>query len=55
MATAETKYTWMDGEFVEWNDAKIHIRSHVIHYGTGVFEGLRCHKTKVAQFVSTLR
>lgn len=45
MAMAKTKYIWMDGKFVEWDDAKIHILSHVIHYGSGVFEGLRCYKT----------
>ncbi len=45
MAMARTKYIWMDGKFVEWDDAKIHVLSHVIHYGTGVFEGLRCYKT----------
>ncbi len=42
----KAKYIWMDGEFVEWDNAKIHICSHVIHYGTGVFEGSRCYKTK---------
>jgi branched-chain amino acid aminotransferase len=36
----------MDGKFVPWEEAKIHIASHVIHYGTGVFEGERCYKTK---------
>jgi len=40
------KYVWMDGKFVPWEEAKIHIASHVIHYGTGVFEGERCYKTK---------
>jgi len=40
------KYIWMDGKFVPWEDAKIHIASHVIHYGTGVFEGERCYKNK---------
>lgn len=45
MAMAKTKYVWMDGNFVEWEDAKIHLMSHVIHYGTGVFEGLRCYDT----------
>ncbi|MEO0107665.1 MAG: branched-chain amino acid transaminase [candidate division WOR-3 bacterium] len=40
------RYVWMDGQFVLWQDAKIHIASHVIHYGTGVFEGERCYKTK---------
>jgi branched-chain amino acid aminotransferase len=39
------KYVWMDGKFVLWEDAKIHIASHVIHYGTGVFEGERCYNT----------
>lgn len=42
----KSKYIWMDGEFVAWDDAKIHILSHVIHYGSGVFEGSRCYKTK---------
>jgi len=37
---------WMNGEFVNWDDATIHIVSHVIHYGTSLFEGLRCYKTK---------
>jgi len=36
---------WMNGTLVDWADAKIHIGSHVIHYGTGVFEGARCYKT----------
>ncbi|MBS3781400.1 MAG: branched-chain amino acid transaminase [Candidatus Thermoplasmatota archaeon] len=39
----EVDYIWMDGEFVEWDDAKIHVLSHVIHYGTGVFEGIRAY------------
>lgn len=37
---------WMDGKFVNWDDAKIHVLSHVIHYGSGVFEGIRGYKTK---------
>ena len=36
---------WMNGSMVEWADAKIHIASHVIHYGSGVFEGARCYAT----------
>ncbi|MCK4656116.1 MAG: branched-chain amino acid transaminase [candidate division Zixibacteria bacterium] len=36
---------WMNGEFVEWKDAKIHVLSHVIHYGSSVFEGIRAYKT----------
>jgi branched-chain amino acid aminotransferase len=36
---------WMNGKHVEWADAKVHIASHVIHYGSGVFEGARCYDT----------
>jgi branched-chain amino acid aminotransferase len=36
---------WMNGSLVEWADARIHIGSHVIHYGSGVFEGARCYDT----------
>src|SRR5215213_3209920 len=36
---------WMNGSLVDWNDAKIHIASHVVHYGSGVFEGARCYDT----------
>lgn len=41
----EEKYIWMNGELVEWQNAKIHILSHVIHYGAAFFEGIRCYKT----------
>ncbi len=36
---------WRNGEFIDWDDARIHVMSHVIHYGTSVFEGIRCYKT----------
>ena len=36
---------WMDGEFVKWSDAKIHVLTHTLHYGTGVFEGVRAYET----------
>ena len=36
---------WMDGELVEWSDAKIHVLTHTLHYGTGVFEGVRAYET----------
>jgi branched-chain amino acid aminotransferase len=38
-------YIWMNGKLVKWDDAKIHVLSHVIHYGSSVFEGQRCYKT----------
>jgi branched-chain amino acid aminotransferase len=36
---------WMDGEFVDFDDAEIHVLTHGLHYGTGVFEGVRCYET----------
>lgn len=41
MEKAET--IWMNGEFVAWDDAKVHVLSHGLHYGTGVFEGIRAY------------
>ena len=46
MSFAGTGKIWMNGRFVEWKDATIHIASHVIHYGSGVFEGARCYETR---------
>jgi branched-chain amino acid aminotransferase len=37
---------WMDGKLVDWNNAKIHILTHGLHYATAVFEGIRCYSTK---------
>jgi branched-chain amino acid aminotransferase len=45
MAFSGTGKIWMNGKLVEWKDATIHIASHVVHYGSGVFEGARCYKT----------
>jgi len=45
MAFAGTGSIWMNGSLVNWADAKIHIMSHVVHYGSGVFEGARCYDT----------
>jgi len=36
---------WMDGEFVDWEEAQVHVLTHALHYGTGVFEGVRCYDT----------
>lgn len=36
---------WLNGELVEWDQAKIHVLTHGLHYGTGVFEGIRCYET----------
>ncbi|NOQ97036.1 MAG: branched-chain amino acid transaminase [Calditrichae bacterium] len=40
------KKIWHNGNFINWDDANIHVMSHVVHYGTAVFEGIRCYKTK---------
>jgi branched-chain amino acid aminotransferase len=45
MPLTKSKVIWMNGEYVNWDDAKIHILSHVIHYGSSVFEGIRCYRT----------
>ncbi|GIS45706.1 MAG: hypothetical protein Ct9H90mP18_00380 [Gammaproteobacteria bacterium] len=37
---------WLDGTFCDWKDAKIHILTHTLHYGTGVFEGVRAYETE---------
>ena len=42
---------WMNGEFVAWEDAKIHVLTHGLHYGTGVFEGIRCYDTEIGPAV----
>jgi branched-chain amino acid aminotransferase len=45
MAFPGTGKIWMNGKLVDWKDANIHIATHVIHYGSGVFEGARCYAT----------
>ena len=42
----ETEKIWMNGELVDWADARIHVGAHGLHYGTGVFEGIRCYATE---------
>ena len=42
-AVQETEKIWMNGELVDWADAKVHVGVHGLHYGTGVFEGIRCY------------
>jgi len=46
MPIQATEKIWMDGELVAWEDAKIHILTHTLHYGCGVFEGIRAYATK---------
>ena len=47
MATMpEAEFIWFNGKLVPWQDARIHVLSHVVHYGSSFFEGLRCYETK---------
>lgn len=46
MAMIKADKIWFNGELVNWDDAKVHVLSHAIHYGTSFFEGARCYKTK---------
>ncbi len=45
MPITPTEKIWMNGELVPWQDAKIHVLTHTLHYGTGVFEGIRAYET----------
>lgn len=51
----ETSKIWMDGRFVDWQEAKIHVLTHTLHYGLGVFEGLRCYKGEKGSAVFRLK
>src|SRR5438477_1243788 len=51
----ETEKIWMNGELVDWADAKIHVGSHALHYGSGVFEGIRAYETPRGPAVFRLR
>lgn len=46
---------WMDGQLVEWRDAKIHVLTHTLHYGCGAFEGVRAYKTDKGAAIFRLR
>jgi branched-chain amino acid aminotransferase len=53
--TGRTDKIWRDGELISWEDANIHIISHVAHYGSSVFEGVRCYETPQGGAVFRLR
>jgi branched-chain amino acid aminotransferase len=54
MPIIESEKIWMDGELVDWADAKIHILTHTLHYGCGVFEGIRAYATPTGPAVFRL-
>jgi len=45
MAMPKSDLIWFDGTFVPWDEAKVHVLSHALHYGSSVFEGIRCYET----------
>jgi branched-chain amino acid aminotransferase len=45
MGFTPTEHIWFNGKLIPWNDAKVHVLAHGLHYGTGVFEGMRCYPT----------
>ena len=46
MPITTTPKIWMNGKLVDWADAQVHVLTHTLHYGTGVFEGIRAYETK---------
>ncbi|MGA2676736.1 MAG: branched-chain amino acid transaminase [Methanobacterium sp.] len=54
MAFDESGKIWFNGKFVNWMDANVHVLSHVIHYGSSVFEGMRCYNTSKGSAVFRL-
>ena len=51
----ETNYIWMDGKIIPWADAKIHVLTHSLHYGSAVFEGLRFYETEEGPAIFRLK
>ncbi len=51
----KTENIWLDGKLIPWDEAKVHILTHTLHYGLGVFEGIRCYNTKKGPAVFRLR
>ena len=51
----ETAKIWMDGRFVDWKEANVHVLTHSLHYGLGVFEGLRCYKGEKGSAIFRLK
>src|SRR5579872_5043644 len=50
-----TEKIWHNGRFINWNDATVHVLSHVVSYGSSVFEGIRCYHTTAGPAIFRLR
>ena len=55
MPVTPTEKIWHNGKLIDWNDAKIHVLSHVVSYGSSVFEGIRCYETKSGPAIFRVR
>jgi len=55
MTFQKTDKIWMNGKLVNWDEAKVHVLSHILHYGSGIFEGARCYKTPKGPAIFRLR
>jgi branched-chain amino acid aminotransferase len=55
MPVKPTSKVWMDGQLVDWEKATVHVLTHSLHYGTGVFEGIRCYATEDGPAIFRLR
>jgi branched-chain amino acid aminotransferase len=55
MSLPKTEKIWCNGQFIPWDDAKIHVLSHVVSYGSAVFEGIRCYETQRGSAIFRLR
>jgi branched-chain amino acid aminotransferase len=53
--TGATTLIWRDGALIPWDDAQLHVMSHVVHYGSSIFEGIRCYRTPKGGAVFRLR
>jgi len=55
MPVQKTEKIWHNGKFIQWDDAKLHVLSHVVSYGSGIFEGIRCYETPQGPAIFRLR
>ena len=55
MAMPQSEKIWFNGSLINWDDAKIHVLSHVVHYGSSIFEGIRCYNTEKGPAVFRLQ
>jgi branched-chain amino acid aminotransferase len=55
VAIQPTKHIWANGKLIDWKDATVHVMTHGLHYGTGVFEGIRCYETTLGPAIFRLK